>query len=161
VSARDFLEAGVTELRKLGLKPFRVLQGDHRPESGARAARELLGSNARPRPSALICGNDRMAIGALSAAEDLGFRVPQDISIVGADDVWMSRYCNPPLTTIRIPRDLLGRLAFDVLMKMLRSKKGSGSEHVLETELVVRRSTTEAPLRIPKRKQTTDVRMHA
>jgi LacI family transcriptional regulator len=143
VSARDFLQAAIVELRKLGLAAYRIIEGDHRPESGARAIVELLEQN-RDRPSALICGNDRMAIGALSAANDLGFHVPEDISIVGADDVWVSRYSNPPLTTIRIPRDRLGRLAFEVLAKMLRSKKKSGAEHVLETELVVRRSTAEA-----------------
>ncbi len=142
VSAIAFKEAAVAEMRALGLKPFRVLEGDHRPESGARATRELLGRT--PKPSAILCGNDRMAIGALGAAEDLGFRVPEDFSIIGADDVWMTRYCHPPLTTIRIPRDLLGQLAFDVLMKMLRSKRKQGSEHVLNTELVARRSSGEA-----------------
>ncbi len=142
VSAIAFKEAAVAEMRKLRLKPFCVFEGDHRPESGAKAARELLGRT--PRPTAILCGNDRMAIGALGAAEDLGFRVPEDFSIIGADDVWMTRYCHPPLTTIRIPRDLLGQLAFDVLMKMLRSKRKQGSEHVLDTELVARRSTGEA-----------------
>jgi len=150
VSAIAFKEAAVTEMRKLGLKPFCVLEGDHRPESGARAARELLGRT--PRPTAILCGNDKMAIGALGTAEDLGFRVPEDFSIVGADDVWMTRYCHPPLTTIRIPRDVLGRLAFDVLMKMLRSKRKQGSEHVLDTELVARGSTGEATSkRLPAR----------
>ncbi len=142
VSALAFKDAALGEMRKLGLKPFRVIEGDHRPESGARAARELLART--PRPTAILCGNDKMAIGALGMAEDLGFRVPEDFSIVGADDVWMTRYCHPPLTTIRIPRDVLGQLAFDVLMKMLRSKRKQGSEHVLDTELVARRSTGQA-----------------
>jgi DNA-binding LacI/PurR family transcriptional regulator len=149
------VKAAVAELKKLGLQPFRILEGDHKPESGTQAARELLGARTAGQPSALICGNDRMAIGALSAAEELGFRVPEDISIVGADDVWMTRYCNPPLTTIRIPRDVLCVMAFQVLMKMLRSKKKTGSEHVLQTKLIVRRSTCEvkhrgAPRRLAK-----------
>ncbi|MBV8864481.1 MAG: LacI family DNA-binding transcriptional regulator [Acidobacteriaceae bacterium] len=142
ISAIAFKDAAVGEMRKLGLKPFRVVEGDHRPESGARATRELL--NRTPRPTAILCGNDRMAIGALGTAEDLGFRVPEEFSIVGADDVWMTKYCHPPLTTIRIPRDVLGQLAFNVLMKMLSSKRKQGSEHVLDTELVTRRSTGEA-----------------
>ena len=145
LSAIAFKEAAIAEMSELGLKPFCVLEGDHRPESGASAARELLGRT--PRPSAILCGNDRMAIGALGTAEGLGFRVPEEFSIIGADDVWMTRYCHPPLTTIRIPRDVLGQLAFDVLMKMLRSKRKQGSEHVLDTELVTRRSTGEAASR--------------
>lgn len=139
VSVRVFQEAAVTEMSKLGRKLCRVIEGDHRPESGAEAARVLLSSVARP--TAILFGNDRMAIGALGTAEDLGFRVPDDVSIIGADDVWMTRYCHPPLTTIRIPRDTLGQLAFDVLMGMTGSKRKHGSEHVLDTQLVVRRST--------------------
>ncbi len=139
VSAVAFRDVAVQEMRKLALKPFRVAEGDHRPESGARLAKELLG--ALSRPTAILCGNDRMAIGALGAAEDLGFRVPEDLSIIGADDIWMTRYCHPPLTTIRIPRDDLGQMAFDALKKMLRSKRSYGSEHVLETQLVTRGST--------------------
>ncbi len=142
LSAMEFKQAAVRELKRRGLNPFCIAEGDHQPESGARAVRELL--KTAPRPTAVLCGNDRMAIGAMGAAEDLGFRVPGDVSIVGADDVWMTRYCQPPLTTIRIPRDTLGQLAFDVLMKMVRSKRKAGSAHVLETRLIVRRSTGEA-----------------
>lgn len=139
VSAVAFKEAALSAIERLGLKLFCILEGDYGPESGARRAKEIL-SNV-PRPTAILCGNDRMAIGVLGAAEDLGFRVPEDISIVGADDVWMTRYCHPPLTTIRIPRDQLGQLAFEALSNMLRSKGRAGTEHTLETRLVVRRST--------------------
>lgn len=140
VSAVAHKNAVVSAMKKLGLKPFCIVEGDHRPESGASAARELLQS--RQRPTAIFCGNDRMAIGAIGAAMDLGFRVPQDISVVGSDDVWMARYSHPPLTTVRIPRETLGQLAFDALRKMLRSRTRKGTEHLLHTELVVRRSTT-------------------
>jgi LacI family transcriptional regulator len=143
VSVREQTQAMVAEMKRLRLKPFRIVQGHDLPESGAQAVRDLL--RASPRPTAILCGNDRMAIGALGAAAELGFRVPHDVSIVGADDVWMTRYCHPPLSTIRIPRDVLGQLAFDVLMKMLRSKRKLGSEHVLSTHLVRRGSTGEAP----------------
>ena len=139
VSAVEYRAAIEKAMRKMHLKSYAVLEGDHRPESGAWAARKLL--SAPERPTAILCGNDRMAIGAIGAAEDIGLRVPVDVSIVGADDVWMSRYCHPPLTTVRIPRDTLGQLAFDVLMRMLRSKRRSGIEHILETELVIRRSS--------------------
>ncbi len=139
VAVIEYKDAVVKALKKLGLRPFRILEGDHRPESGAWAAKTLL--SAPERPTAIFCGNDRMAIGAIGAAVDLGLRVPADVSIVGSDDVWMARYCYPPLTTVRIPRDTLGRLAFEVLIKMIRSKRRSGIEHVLQTELVERRST--------------------
>lgn len=145
VSARAHKDAVVHALKKAGLKPFRIMEGDHRPESGASAARELL--RGRERPTAIFCGNDRMAVGAIGAAMDLGFRVPGDLSVVGSDDVWMSRYSHPPLTTVRIPRETLGQLAFDALRRMLRSSARRGTEHTLETELVVRRSTAAAAQR--------------
>ena len=85
-----------------------------------------------------------MAIGAIGAELDLNIRVPQDVSSVGTDDVWMARYSHPPLTTVRLPREALGQLACDALTKMLRSTRHRGLEHTLETELVVRRSTAKA-----------------
>jgi DNA-binding LacI/PurR family transcriptional regulator len=142
VSAIAHKEAVVSAMKKLGCKPFCIIEGDHRPESGAKAATELL--TASRRPTAIFCGNDRMAIGAIGAAMDLNVRVPQDISIVGTDDVWMARYSHPPLTTVRLPREALGQLAFDALKRMLRSRGRRGTEHVLQTELVVRRSTASA-----------------
>jgi DNA-binding LacI/PurR family transcriptional regulator len=142
VSAIAHKEAVVSAMKKLGLKPFCMIEGDHRPESGAKAATELL--TARRQPTAIFCGNDRMAIGAIGAAMDLNVRVPQDVSIVGTDDVWMARYSHPPLTTVRLPRETLGQLAFEALTKMLRSRTHRGLEHVLQTELVVRRSTASA-----------------
>ena len=139
VSAIDHRNAVISALKKLGCKPFCIIEGDHRPESGASAAQQLL--SARERPTAIFCGNDRMAIGALGRAMELGFKVPEDVSIVGSDDVWMARYTHPPLTTVRIPQDRLGQLAFDALTRMLKSKRRAGTNHVLETELAVRQST--------------------
>ncbi len=142
VSAVEYQTAVVDGLAKVGLNPFAVLEGDHRPESGALAVKTLLGGLRRP--TAIFCGNDRMAIGALGAAVELGFRVPEEVSIVGSDDIWMSRYCYPALTTVRIPRDVLGQLASDVLIKMVRSKRRRGTRHLLGTQLIERRSTDTA-----------------
>ncbi len=139
VSARAHRDAVIQALRKLGKKPMRVLEGDHRPESGAAAAKILLSEHDRP--TAIFCGNDRMAIGAVGMARELGFQVPADVSIIGSDDIWMARYSSPPLTTVRIPRDTLGQLAFEVLMKMLHSKRRAGQRQVLKTELVLRASS--------------------
>lgn len=139
VSASAHRESLISALRQLGCEPFRVLEGDNRPESGAAAARELLSSPERP--TALLCGNDRMAVGAMSAAFSLGLQVPQDVSVIGADDILFASYLNPPLTTIRVPRDRLGRLCFEILGRMLKTKRCLGIEQTLETELIVRQST--------------------
>jgi LacI family transcriptional regulator len=149
VSAVDHKNAVISALKKLGCKPFRIIEGDHRPETGSSATKELL--SARERPTAIFCGNDRMAVGALGAAMELGFQVPDDVSIVGSDDVWMARYTHPPLTTVRIPQDMLGQLAFDALTRMLKSKRRTGTDHVLQTELIVRQSTGR-----PRKRNTRD-----
>ena len=159
VSAVDHKNAVLEALREAKLNPHVILEGDHRPESGARTAQQLL--QMKRRPTAIMCGNDRMAIGAIGAAAELGFAVPGDVSIVGSDDVWMARYCYPALTTVRLPRDVLGQMAFDVLRKMIATKKRNGGRHVLSTSLVVRRSTgaVNASKALPDQKSMT--RVHA
>jgi DNA-binding LacI/PurR family transcriptional regulator len=139
VSAAAHRQSVMRALSRAGCEPRRIVEGDNRPEGGAAAAKELL--TASNRPTAILCGNDRMAIGAMSAAFGMGLRVPQDVSIIGTDDILLARYSNPPLTTIRVPRDHLGRLCFEVLERMLRTKRRLGIEQVVDTQLVIRQST--------------------
>jgi LacI family transcriptional regulator len=116
-----------------------VLQGENTIESGTETVRRMLGAGELP--TALLCDNDLGAIGALSALKDAGIGIPERISVIGADDIPFARLASPPLTTIRVPRDLVGELAFEALDKMLRSKRHSGVEYRAETSLVVRQST--------------------
>jgi DNA-binding LacI/PurR family transcriptional regulator len=73
-----------------------------------------------------------------------GLRVPEDVSVVGADDIRFARLTRPPLTTIRMPMEQLGRLAFRTLEEMLASNRHSGIERTIDTELVIRESTGQA-----------------
>ena len=95
------LESFETAIRERGLRPIPHLVGDASwsCESGYAAMRSLL-SGAR-RPTAVFASNDRLAIGAMRAVVESGLRVPDDISIVGVDDVEFSSYLSPPLTTVR------------------------------------------------------------
>ncbi|MFB3829586.1 MAG: LacI family DNA-binding transcriptional regulator [Bryobacteraceae bacterium] len=138
-SAVHYRQALEEAIASAGLPPARTLEGDNRVEGGAAAVRFLLSQPAFP--SALICGNDSAAIGAMQAVAEAGLRIPQDVSIAGSDDIPFARYSSPPMTTVRIPRDQLGRMAFDALQKMLRTKRRTAAELVLETTLVVRQST--------------------
>lgn len=124
-----------------------VHQGENTIESGAETVRRLLAAGELP--TALLCDNDLGALGALGALKDAGIGVPEQISVVGADDIPFARLASPPLTTIRVPRDLVGELAFEALDKMLRSKRHSGVEYHAETSLVVRQST--GPARAARR----------
>jgi len=91
------------------------------------------------RPTALVAMSDIIAIGAMDAARELGVRIPEDLSIVGFDDIPIASLVSPPLTTVSQPLRRKGRLAADLLVKSIESKL-EPSHHVLPTRLVIRAS---------------------
>ena len=94
-------------------------------------------------------------MGVMVALEQAGIDVPNDISVVGIDDISFSFLTRPPLTTIRVPREQLGLMAFKALDHMLKLKRNGGAEYVLETELVIRKST--APARTSELRKKIDL----
>ncbi|MBL8164491.1 MAG: LacI family DNA-binding transcriptional regulator [Anaerolineae bacterium] len=96
------------------------------------------------RPTAVFTSNDRVAIGALHAIYEHGLRVPDDISLVGVDDIEISAHLNPPLTTVRQPLDKLAALAVDHLLRLIRGEALEDPVTLLQPELIIRQST--APL---------------
>jgi LacI family transcriptional regulator, galactose operon repressor len=145
VSRRQGYEA---TLRRAGLTPDPALvaSGGLDYQDAARAAERLL--RREPRPTALVCFNDVMAIGSLAAARRLGLGVPRDLSIVGFDDVPLSGMVNPPLTSVAQPKARLGQLAAELLAAGMTDGERAEPRHVvLEPSLVVRDSTGPVPLR--------------
>lgn len=122
-----------------------VLQGDWTSSGAAEAVSARLRTRRRP-PQAIACANDQMAIGAIHSATRAGLRVPEDVAIVGFDDIPVSRYLSPPLTTVRQPMKELGVAAVDSLVRRLRGDRSQRRDQVLPTQLVVRGSCgCEAP----------------
>lgn len=142
VSAVTYTSAILRALAEAGLPEPRIVEGNNRVDGGAEATRTLLAAN--PRPTAILCGNDLAAVGALQVIQEAGLRVPEDVSVIGCDDIAFARHTTPALTTVRIPRDELGRHAFHSLFKMHNSKARRSAKLTVETELVVRRSTGRA-----------------
>jgi len=132
----------VSGLRSRQLDPCAVINCDWQVDAGASAIQALL-SSRRP-PTVIFCGNDLLALGAMSALEEARVRVPEDISVIGIDDIAFAFLARPALTTIRVPREELGRTAFAALDRMCRLKRHRGAEYSLDTELVVRKSTAPA-----------------
>lgn len=129
-------DAFVATLRAAGLEPGPVVDSDFTEDGGVAAAPQLL---ADRRVTAVFCGNDRMAIGLLHAAANQRLAVPDDLSVVGFDDLTWARYLTPALTTLRQPGRELGRAAARLV---LAPPSGAGARPVLRTpELVVRCST--------------------
>ena len=108
-------------------------------QGGKRAAAELL-STGKP-PSAIICVNDIMAVGALLELRERGIHVPRDISVTGFDDIELAKFCYPPLTTVHIPREEIGHTVFRSLARDDKTKEVVGREFAIAPELVVRDST--------------------
>ena len=98
-----------------------------------------------PRPTALVASNDLTAFGALRAISSAGLRVPQDISVVGFDDIELCQVTQPPLTTIHLSRRELGERAFEALHAILRGSSKTGREYRIHTRLIVRNSTARCP----------------
>jgi len=97
---------------------------------------------ASPRPTAVFAANDSMAIGALSALRSGGARVPEDISVVGFDDIPMARYMNPPLSTVQVDISALGVRAVERLLGHVRgSHDGARQRELVPAQLVVRSSS--------------------
>jgi LacI family transcriptional regulator len=114
--------------------------GDFTEASGFRAGQMLL--EASPRPTAVFAANDSMAIGALSALRSGGARVPEDISVVGFDDIPMARYMNPPLTTVQVDISALGVRAVERLLGHVRGAgDGARQRQLVPAHLVVRSSS--------------------
>ena len=111
-------------------------------EGGFQAMRALLDLPAGERPTAVIAFNDIIALGALHAVCAHGLRVPQDISIIGIDDIAIAAHAHPPLTTIGQPKYRMGKLAVQTLRRMSEGKIGPGNNcTLLESPLIVREST--------------------
>ncbi len=126
-------------IRDAGMTLLGDVESDSRPEGGSEAAEALLG--AKRRPSALLCGNDLMAIGAMGAAIRLGIGIPAGLSIIGSDDIGMASYATPPLSTVRLPRDIMGLEAFRLLDDLAGSPLRRGAESSVATSFISRGST--------------------
>lgn len=120
-----------------------IVEGDFEPASGYEAMKQIL--NHKQKPTAIFCGGDIMAMGAISAANELGIRVPQDISIIGYDNVRNARFSTPALTTIHQPKERLGQMAFTMLLDRIINKRQDAQTIEIHPELIERRSVVDGP----------------
>jgi len=121
----------------IAFAPELVVHGNGKAEGGVESMKRLL--ELPGLPTAVFCYNDMTAVGALRAIRNHGLRVPGDISLVGFDDLFLAQYTDPPLTTVRQPKHDMGRLAMQVLLKLLT---GADTEQKIKVpgELIIRES---------------------
>jgi DNA-binding LacI/PurR family transcriptional regulator len=138
LARRDAFKTAMTEI---GLPADMIVVGDHRMEGGIRAMDEIC--NLRERPTAVLCSNDLTAIGVLREAYERNLRIPDDLSVVGFDDIRLTECTIPPLTTVQMSQRELATIAFSALLQAVQpdSVAHGRSEYLLNTSLVLRRST--------------------
>jgi DNA-binding LacI/PurR family transcriptional regulator len=130
-------------MREIGLAvtPELIVAGDHTMEGGMRALIEI--ACLPSRPSAILCSNDMTAIGIMRQAYDYGISVPDELSVIGFDNIRLSEFMIPPLTTVQMSQTELAKRAFEALVRVLNDKTvhEKPQKYVLNTSLVLRRST--------------------
>jgi DNA-binding LacI/PurR family transcriptional regulator len=143
-SAQSRLKAFSRSLEECGIKPDPawILEGDHTLEGGMAAMERLLAANHMP--TAVMCSNDMTAIGVLHKVYRAGLRVPDDLSVIGFDDIHIAGVTIPPLTTVQMSRFELARAAVTALREQVEESPESRRkrEYEIRTDLIVRESTS-------------------
>ncbi len=136
-------ESWASTLSAAGITPNLSLEGDWSADSGYRAALTLIARQAEF--TGLIVGNDQMALGALRALREHGYRIPDDVSVVGFDDIPEAAYFDPPLTTVRQDFPLLGHQSVEYLISLIEEPDMPFQQRILPTQLIERASTRRLP----------------
>ncbi len=129
---------GALEQHSIPWREEWITRGDFRSRGGYEAMRELLALDEPP--TAVFACNDLMAIGAICAASQKKLRIPQDIAIIGCDDIASASFTNPSLTTVAQPKHEMGAAAVEMLVERIRDKSKPTTRRLLPTELVLRDS---------------------
>lgn len=146
---RDAFKAAMTEI---GLSPDLIVIGNHRMEGGMQAFHELHGLSDPP--TAVLCSNDMTAIGVVREAYDQNVKIPDELSVVGFDDIHLTEFTIPPLTTVQMSQHELAKIAFQALLNVVDTPGSQEHrDYELTTSLVLRKSTalarTSSVLAIP------------
>ena len=144
-SARIRKQAFINNFKRKGIKLEKhfIEEGNHRTDGGHDAMSRLL---AHPtRPTAVIASNDMTAIGAMGAISERGLSIPKDISLIGFDNIALSAFTQPALTTVHLSREEIAKMAFRALYSTYQSEAVKGAEYTIQPTLIVRNSTGPVP----------------
>lgn len=138
----------IQALRRHGIpaEDMLVIRGDISFQTGSTGLNTLI-SQMNP-PTAIFCHSDIIAFGALSQAKKIGLRVPEDLSLIGFDDIALANYCDPPLTTVAQPSYQIGRQAMLLLLQQVRQHQITNTSLLLDSKLIIRGSTAAPRIKI-------------
>jgi LacI family transcriptional regulator len=141
-------DAFVQSLEEIGFEaaPGAIVESDHTIQGGMLALDKLIAQSRRP--TAILCSNDLTAIGVMRGSYARKITIPRELSVIGFDDIRLSEFVLPPLTTVQMSQAELGRLAFYALLADVQreSPSATGTEYLLKTSLILRDSTARAPV---------------
>lgn len=118
-----------------------IFKGNFTPEDGYKLMKKAL--KLKEIPTAFFIASDPMAIGAYKAIAEEGYKIPEDISIIGFDDIITAQYLTPSLTTVKVFTDFMGEVAFDLLLEKIKEERSLSKKIVLPVKLIVRDSCSE------------------
>ncbi len=139
IRVRKFIEA-IGKYNGDNKIDYKILEGDHKIEGGFKAAKKIF--KERVLPTAIVCSNDLTAIGAMKAFKANGIEVPDDISVIGLDNIKLTEIVSPTLTTIGLERYKIGKVAMELLLNRIKNKKLSKQTCIFKTKLIIRESTS-------------------
>lgn len=121
-------------------EPFAMIEADFSVEAGYSAIKQFL-EETTEKPDALFAANDALAIGALKAIKECGYRVPKDIAVIGFNDSSVAKYVTPALSTIKVYTEWLGEIAVETILQLIQAEAPVPRKIVVGTDLIVREST--------------------
>ena len=121
---------------------YKIIEGNHKIDGGINAAKEI--EKEKDMPTSIICSNDLTAIGAMKTLQTDGVKIPDQISIIGLDNIMLSEIVSPSLTTIALERYLIGKSAVELLLNRIKNKDIPKQTRYFNTQLIVRESTSKA-----------------
>ncbi|MHC5218297.1 LacI family DNA-binding transcriptional regulator [Enterococcus sp. LJL128] len=128
-----------TMQKKLFSEDF-VIEANFSVENGYEKTKEFL-DNRQPLPEALFASSDALAVGAIKAIQEHGLQIPEDISVIGFNDVSVAKYLSPPLTTVKVHTEWMGELAIDTILELMKENAPVPRKVMIGTELIERTST--------------------
>ncbi|HEY7223696.1 MAG TPA: LacI family DNA-binding transcriptional regulator [Micromonosporaceae bacterium] len=137
----------------IAFDPALVQVGEFQPVASARAAKRLLDQD--PRPTAIFAANDLSAIETVKVAQSRGLSVPEDLAVIGFDNIPESALCSPPLTTVDQSIQRMGLEAVRMLIRLIKGEQTEPARVTLPTELVIRQSSSPPAIPRPRRRATT------
>lgn len=141
ITSKNRLEGYRKALKEKGIahKDDLIIEGEYKYSWGYEIGKEILGSKIKF--DSVFCGNDLIAFGVIKSFKDNGLHIPEDIGVVGYDDIYMSRLVEPELTTVKQPNYQMGYKAVEILIDIIEGKEAVNKDVVLKSELIVRNST--------------------